>query len=132
MISTGAPHAATAPLVERSLWHSPVSYLFCGLAAMLGLIAFALLVLAFSYRKPPATSTVARTVAPPTETSSSELIFEEKLLVIMAGEAKPKFLATLVSSQNSSLGSKFSGGGSNGGRTEKVEEGSGDQVRKGY
>ncbi|KAG0468619.1 hypothetical protein HPP92_017947 [Vanilla planifolia] len=35
----------------RSAWHSPVPYLFGGLAAMLGLIAFALLILACSYWK---------------------------------------------------------------------------------
>ncbi|KAL6567841.1 hypothetical protein OROGR_001509 [Orobanche gracilis] len=37
--------------VQRSQWHSPVPYLFGGLAAMLGLIAFALLILACSYWK---------------------------------------------------------------------------------
>ncbi|GMP74670.1 hypothetical protein CsSME_00032031 [Camellia sinensis var. sinensis] len=37
--------------VQRSPWHSPVPYLFGGLAAMLGLIAFALLILACSYWK---------------------------------------------------------------------------------
>ncbi|KAJ1382513.1 protein GLUTAMINE DUMPER 2-like [Sesbania bispinosa] len=36
---------------QRSSWHSPVPYLFGGLAAMLGLIAFALLILACSYWK---------------------------------------------------------------------------------
>uniref|UniRef100_A0A6V7QRM9 Uncharacterized protein n=1 Tax=Ananas comosus var. bracteatus TaxID=296719 RepID=A0A6V7QRM9_ANACO len=37
--------------VPQSVWHSPVSFLFGGLAAMLGLIAFALLILACSYWK---------------------------------------------------------------------------------
>ncbi|KAF5787554.1 putative protein glutamine dumper [Helianthus annuus] len=32
-------------------WHSPVPYLFGGLALILGLIAFALLILACSYWK---------------------------------------------------------------------------------
>ncbi|KAL0453572.1 UNVERIFIED_CONTAM: protein GLUTAMINE DUMPER 3 [Sesamum latifolium] len=44
--------AATPPTAApRSPWHSPVPYLFGGLAAMLGLIAFALLILACSYWK---------------------------------------------------------------------------------
>nr|GFA24245.1 protein glutamine dumper 2-like [Tanacetum cinerariifolium] len=44
-----APSASV--IVQRSPWHSPVPYLFGGLAAMLGLIAFALLILACSYWK---------------------------------------------------------------------------------
>lgn len=44
--------AAVAPVAAagaaHSAWHSPVPYLFGGLAAMLGLIAFALLILACS------------------------------------------------------------------------------------
>lgn len=42
-------HMSTVPdsnLTFRSTWHSPVPYLFGGLAAVLGLIAFALLILA--------------------------------------------------------------------------------------
>ncbi|KAJ6849790.1 protein GLUTAMINE DUMPER 5 [Iris pallida] len=48
----GFPHemAPSSSSVEHSsTWHSPVPYLFGGLAAMLGLIAFALLILACSY-----------------------------------------------------------------------------------
>ena len=41
----------TSPSQHSSTWHSPVPYLFGGLAAMLGLIAFALLILACSYWK---------------------------------------------------------------------------------
>ncbi|KAL2489898.1 Protein GLUTAMINE DUMPER 2 [Forsythia ovata] len=47
--TTFSPPAATT--IQRSPWHSPVPYLFGGLAAMLGLIAFALLILACSYWK---------------------------------------------------------------------------------
>ena len=49
-------------------------------------------------------------------------IFEEKYLVIMAGEVKPTFLATPISSRTTSFGN--SGCGSN--STEK--EGRSDQV----
>uniref|UniRef100_J3MGF3 Uncharacterized protein n=1 Tax=Oryza brachyantha TaxID=4533 RepID=J3MGF3_ORYBR len=41
----------TAAAAPHSPWQSPVPYLFGGLAAMLGLIAFALLILACSYWK---------------------------------------------------------------------------------
>ncbi|RLN04365.1 protein GLUTAMINE DUMPER 3-like [Panicum miliaceum] len=50
-----AAKAVVAPAIAgsaaHSAWHSPVPYLFGGLAAMLGLIAFALLILACSYWK---------------------------------------------------------------------------------
>ncbi|KAL4197360.1 hypothetical protein AMTRI_Chr04g187940 [Amborella trichopoda] len=41
----------TTASTVHSPWHSPVPYLFGGLAAMLGLIAFALLILACSFWK---------------------------------------------------------------------------------
>ncbi|EMS45822.1 hypothetical protein TRIUR3_28536 [Triticum urartu] len=53
----GAPTVAPAhglingTVAPHSPWQSPVPYLFGGLAAMLGLIAFALLILACSYWK---------------------------------------------------------------------------------
>uniref|UniRef100_M8BL98 Protein GLUTAMINE DUMPER 3 n=1 Tax=Aegilops tauschii TaxID=37682 RepID=M8BL98_AEGTA len=53
----GAPTAAPAhglingTAAPHSTWQSPVPYLFGGLAAMLGLIALALLILACSYWK---------------------------------------------------------------------------------
>ncbi|KAG8372426.1 hypothetical protein BUALT_Bualt12G0064900 [Buddleja alternifolia] len=102
---------------QRSPWHSPVPYLFGGLAAMLGLIAFALLILACSYWKlsgylenrgdgerdleageADGGEDGGAKAAPP--------VMEEKFLVIMAGQAKPTFLATPMSSRNSSFGSK--------------------------
>lgn len=88
----------------HSPWHSPVPYLFGGLAAMLGLIAFALLILACSYWRlsgyldgeenesrdrdleagdGKSDKTVVKPVALP-----------EKFLVIMAGDVKPTYLAT--------------------------------------
>ncbi|KAL7097379.1 hypothetical protein ACP275_10G141100 [Erythranthe tilingii] len=100
---------------QRSPWHSPVPYLFGGLAAMLGLIAFALLILACSYWKlsgylenrggdadgdrdlEAGDEDGGKTAAP---------VMEEKFLVIMAGQEKPTFLATPMSSRASSFGSK--------------------------
>ncbi|CAO2820335.1 unnamed protein product [Amaranthus hypochondriacus] len=90
----------------RSPWHSPVPYLFGGLAAMLGLIAFALLILACSYWRLSTDETqqqqqsnegndlenggkldgLSKMNDPP--------VFEEKIVVIMAGNEKPTFIAT--------------------------------------
>ncbi|XP_073153599.1 protein GLUTAMINE DUMPER 3 [Henckelia pumila] len=123
MGSIGSP---TSP-VQRSPWHSPVPYLFGGLAAMLGLIAFALLILACSYwklsghlenqgdgeRDLEADGGEAK-VAPP--------VLEEKYLVIMAGQEKPTFLATPMSSRASSFGSKSNCSTSSGESTVISEE----------
>lgn len=49
--SSSAVVASTASVAARSPWQSPVPYLFGGLAAMLGLITLALLILACSYWK---------------------------------------------------------------------------------
>ncbi|KAK6129790.1 hypothetical protein DH2020_036464 [Rehmannia glutinosa] len=109
--------AATTPIetfsppatIHRSTWQSPVPYLFGGLAAMLGLIAFALLILACSYWKLSGRvhggddgggDAEKGDGGPDTKTST---FFEEKFLVIMAGEVKPTFLATPTSSRASSF-----------------------------
>ncbi|KAI3468391.1 hypothetical protein Pfo_025054 [Paulownia fortunei] len=105
--ATFSPPATT----QRSPWHSPVPYLFGGLAAMLGLIAFALLILACSYWKlSPGEDSSERDVeggaAEKGESSSHTRalpVFEEKFLVIMAGEVKPTFLATPMSSRTTSF-----------------------------
>ncbi|GFP96217.1 protein glutamine dumper 5 [Phtheirospermum japonicum] len=78
---------------------------------MLGLIAFALLILACSYwklenrgddgeRDLEADGGEKSKALPP--------VMEEKFLVIMAGQEKPTFLATPMSSRASSFGSKSS------------------------
>ncbi|XP_073276450.1 protein GLUTAMINE DUMPER 1-like [Primulina huaijiensis] len=93
--------------IQRSPWHSPVPYLFGGLAAMLGLIAFALLILACSYWRLSGQVNDGEGDGAASEKgeSSSEdkalHVFEEKYLVIMAGEVKPTFLATPMSSRDS-------------------------------
>ncbi|KAH6790937.1 glutamine dumper 3 [Perilla frutescens var. frutescens] len=101
--------------LQHSPWHSPVPYLFGGLAAMLGLIAFALLILACSYwklsgqvgggdegreRNAEGGSAVKGDDSSDTKASPP---FEEKFLVIMAGDVKPTFLATPTSSRASSF-----------------------------
>ncbi|KAK8597409.1 hypothetical protein V6N13_094821 [Hibiscus sabdariffa] len=87
--------------VAASPWRSPVPYLFGGLASMLALIAFALFVLACSYRRlhnnnGGGASADQRDVENPHSIPNKQVIYEEKILVIMAGEVKPTFLATPV------------------------------------
>ncbi|GMY35442.1 protein GLUTAMINE DUMPER 3 [Fagus crenata] len=107
---------ATSPMAaqQHSPWHSPVPYLFGGLAAMLGLIAFALLILACSYWRLSGfldgDGTAERDLeageseAKPNDTQKHPPVFEEKFLVIMAGEEKPTYLATPMTSRSSSFG----------------------------
>ena len=111
-VGARAPSMAQQP---HSPWHSPVPYLFGGLAAMLGLIAFALLILACSYWKLSGylegNGEGERDLeAGEAKTSENQKQqqgpYEEKILVIMAGQDKPTFLATPVSS-NSSRSSSF-------------------------
>ncbi|ESQ46482.1 hypothetical protein EUTSA_v10000360mg [Eutrema salsugineum] len=87
----------------QSPWHSPVPYLFGGLAAMLGLIAFALLILACSYWRLSTSGDNSGEgndggVDEVKESRSGEkaanAAYEEKILVIMAGDDLPSFLAT--------------------------------------
>ncbi|XP_068323957.1 protein GLUTAMINE DUMPER 5-like [Pyrus communis] len=105
---TPTPTAMGQQQQPRSPWHSPVPYLFGSLAGMLGLIAFALLILACSYRKLPSRLEDREGGEGDLESGSggdekgdgsnkSVKVFEEKILVIMAGNENPTFLATPVS-----------------------------------
>jgi hypothetical protein len=116
--AVGAPAAAGS--VAHSAWHSPVPYLFGGLAAMLGLIAFALLILACSYWKLSGYQEGGAgrgdedgSAANGGKPAASELpppIWEERILVIMAGDVKPTYLATPMSSRASSFGDRSNNG----------------------
>nr|XP_009765071.1 PREDICTED: protein GLUTAMINE DUMPER 2-like [Nicotiana sylvestris]XP_016440242.1 PREDICTED: protein GLUTAMINE DUMPER 2-like [Nicotiana tabacum] len=91
---------------QRSPWHSPAPYLFAGVAAMLGLIAFALVILACSYRKRSSDDPEAG--ADEDDNLKVMPVFEEKIVVIMAGDLNPTFLAMPIymSSKGSSFGNK--------------------------
>ncbi|XP_015084509.1 protein GLUTAMINE DUMPER 2-like [Solanum pennellii] len=105
-------------MAQRSPWHSPVPYLFGGLAAMLGLIAVALLILACSYWKLSdhlrENGEIDHDSGVDPESGDGEKpaignlkampVFEEKIVVIMAGDLRPSFLATPLMSKNSVLG----------------------------
>ncbi|CAK9163351.1 unnamed protein product [Ilex paraguariensis] len=114
----------TSTPAQRSPWHSPVPYLFGGLAAMLGLIAFALLILACSYWKLSGHLDGDEREGSERDIEAGEV--EKKntyenlevptFLVLMAGQEKPTFLATPISSRASSFGS-------NSEKREKKDEG---------
>ncbi|XP_031478980.1 protein GLUTAMINE DUMPER 5-like [Nymphaea colorata] len=97
---------------QHSPWHSPVPYLFGGLAAMLGLIAFALLILACSYWKLSGYfengegsqgGEVGEEGEKPLEIKVCSGLEDQKIVVIMAGDQKPSFIATPMSSKGSSI-----------------------------
>ncbi|KAF7147997.1 hypothetical protein RHSIM_Rhsim03G0107100 [Rhododendron simsii] len=98
------PPPATA---QRSPWHSPMLYLFGGLAAMLCLIALALLILFCSFqirRLSRWHENGERDLEAGGDKKAANSVkalpeFEEKYLVIMAGDVNPTFLATPVCSK---------------------------------
>lgn len=68
-------------------WKSPIPYLFGGLGLMLGIIAVALILLACSYRKSSPNDAEEK----PLHALQPEM--EPKIVVIMAGESNPTYLA---------------------------------------
>ncbi|XVE78626.1 hypothetical protein DITRI_Ditri13aG0161400 [Diplodiscus trichospermus] len=78
-------------------WKSPIPYLFGGLAVMLGLIAVALIILTCSYKEPPSNSS-GEAEEKPSKQVTMQLEMEPKIVVIMAGDENPTYLAKPVSS----------------------------------
>ncbi|KAF8365151.1 hypothetical protein HHK36_032839 [Tetracentron sinense] len=78
-------------------WNSPVPYIFGGLAVMLGFIALALIILVCSCCKSSANSS-SDTVEKPAKAVNSPVDTEPKIVVIMAGDDIPTYLAKPVSS----------------------------------
>ncbi|KAM3214599.1 hypothetical protein ACQJBY_066860 [Aegilops geniculata] len=110
----GAPTVAPAHglingTAPHSPWQSPVPYLFGGLAAMLGLIAFALLILACSYwklsgyldddREGQAVGDADGEKGSVSGASKPAMDFLEHVAVIMAGDERPTFLAKPATSR---------------------------------
>ncbi|XP_044468940.1 protein GLUTAMINE DUMPER 2-like [Mangifera indica] len=85
-------------------WNSPVPYLFGGLGAMLGLIAIALIILACSYRRSSMNSSGSdhhdqgESVK---QVVDMQLEMEPKIVVIMAGDDNPTYLAKPASASAS-------------------------------
>ncbi|KAI3709154.1 hypothetical protein L2E82_38913 [Cichorium intybus] len=104
--------APSSPVdAKPSPWQSPVPYLFGGLAAMFVLLAFALLVVVYSYWKLSSSSDNGVGVEDGDVENGNgggnskaknsidyqlHPVAKEKYLVIMAGETKPTFLAAPV------------------------------------
>ncbi|CAL0304955.1 unnamed protein product [Lupinus luteus] len=88
----------------NSSWHSPVPYLFTALTAMLGLIAFAMLIrLAYNFWKLSEHIEENEEAKQDLEAQKATLqAHEEKIFVVMAGQEKPTFLATPMYSKNPS------------------------------
>ncbi|XP_065014343.1 protein GLUTAMINE DUMPER 3-like [Musa acuminata AAA Group] len=108
--ATMAKAPSMAPGGPHSGWHSPVPYLFGGLAAMLGLIALALLILACSYWKLSSYLESGDGADQPNHEKPSDgsagketAFVEESVLVIMAGNSAPTFLAIPTASGSVSL-----------------------------
>ncbi|KAJ4754965.1 Glutamine dumper 3 [Rhynchospora pubera] len=103
---------STSPSTQpHSTWQSPVPYLFGGLAAMLGLIALALLILACSYWKLNSLLSESQSDEPagndrdtkPPAQSGPPVILHQLFAVIMAGDQKPTFIATPSCSRSGSF-----------------------------
>ncbi|KAG8075092.1 hypothetical protein GUJ93_ZPchr0006g40703 [Zizania palustris] len=110
---TAAPaHALNGTTAAHSPWQSPVPYLFGGLAAMLALISFALLILACSYWKlsgylgSGSADQGGSTGEADGEKGSAagadrpSVGFQEHVVVIMAGDEGPTFLAMPATSRS--------------------------------
>ncbi|KAM3337684.1 protein GLUTAMINE DUMPER 5 [Capsicum galapagoense] len=101
---TGRTPLSPAESIQRSTWHSPAPYLFIGLSAMLGLISFALLTLAYScWRNSGENGGDAGDVESggAGEKNAGDVLkfetdLEEKIVVIMAGDLNPSYFATPV------------------------------------
>ncbi|KAJ4810614.1 Glutamine dumper 3 [Rhynchospora pubera] len=110
VVTTSPPPSTSAMaqgLVPHSTWRSPVPYLFGGLAAMMGVIALALLILACSYWKlsgflDSVTSNEESSSGTEGEKGSNDsdvgpvVVQTEHVAVIMAGQERPTYLATPV------------------------------------
>ncbi|XP_028799046.1 protein GLUTAMINE DUMPER 5-like [Neltuma alba] len=104
--ATASSSTVSSPSVQphTSPWQSPVPYLFGGLAAVLCIIMFSLLMLAFSYRRQSG-SHGGIEAQKQIESGVAESVHasEPKILVIMAGDEHPTYLATPVCATCSSL-----------------------------
>ncbi|XP_042432912.1 uncharacterized protein LOC122019522 [Zingiber officinale] len=90
MPPSGSPH---------SLWHSPVPYLFVCLGSMTGLIAFAMLVLAYSHRKFASShfDSAAGRDYDEENLRDDTALDDGRRLVIMAGDRVATFIAVPIS-----------------------------------
>ncbi|GMJ07806.1 hypothetical protein HRI_004449800 [Hibiscus trionum] len=76
-------------------WNSPLPYLFGGIAAMLGLIAIALVILACSWKE-SSHGEEAEEKPAKQGVAAMQLEMEPKIVVIMAGDENPTYIANPI------------------------------------
>lgn len=86
----------TSSTARVQLWKSPIPYLFGGIAVMIGLMAVALVILACSNRKHSPNDAEEMPVI--NTLAEAEADAEPKIVVIMAGENNPTYIATPLTS----------------------------------
>ncbi|XP_020220403.1 protein GLUTAMINE DUMPER 6 [Cajanus cajan] len=85
------------------IWKSPIPYLFGGLAVMLALISVALVILVCSYRKRASSQSSSSEAEDDMKQAMPKIVeinSEPEVLVIMAGEHKPTYLAKPITSSS--------------------------------
>ncbi|KAK7374700.1 hypothetical protein VNO80_08137 [Phaseolus coccineus] len=84
------------------IWKSPIPYLFGGLAVMLALVSVALVILVCSYRKRDSSSESSSPEAEDMKSQAMTKILhtnsEPEIVVIMAGDHNPTYLAKPITS----------------------------------
>ncbi|KAI4971210.1 protein GLUTAMINE DUMPER 6-like [Hordeum vulgare subsp. vulgare] len=96
LVGVAGPPAGIGHGAHPGLWRTPTPYIFIGFGLMMGLIAVALLVLVCTRRKPSGSSRrgSAAEDASARGISMVPLDREPKVVVIMAGDDLPSFLAS--------------------------------------
>ncbi|KAJ7971153.1 Protein GLUTAMINE DUMPER like [Quillaja saponaria] len=90
------PSNNVSPVTGVGLWKSPIPYLFGSIALVLTLILVALIILFCSYRKRASSSSSGSELGDPEKPAmsiSTVIDTEPKIVVIMAGDDKPTYLA---------------------------------------
>ncbi|KDP20040.1 hypothetical protein JCGZ_05809 [Jatropha curcas] len=74
-------------------WSSPLPYVFVGLVIILGLMSIALVILACSNYKSSSLLSRQKEEEEPKETTATVVAMEPKIVVIMAGDHHPTYVA---------------------------------------
>ncbi|XP_047949278.1 protein GLUTAMINE DUMPER 5-like [Salvia hispanica] len=88
------PTTTTAAAADAGFqrWNSPIPYLFGAIALVMGVVALALLVLACSYKR-SSSGEESSTQKSVKEAPALQPEMEPRIVVIMAGETNPTYLA---------------------------------------
>ncbi|CAH2056560.1 unnamed protein product [Thlaspi arvense] len=96
--STAAATAATPPAAAAGVqrWNSPIAYLLGSLGLMLGVVALALVILVCTFKR-SRNSSIDTDKMPARPVPVMPLEMEPRIVVIMAGDENPTYLAKPVS-----------------------------------